>query len=160
MGCEVELEEWGCASEIKQNSNKIKAAPCKPAEVLSVYSTLAKVRAVQEREIRKFGNEGISKRVVIKMVFWQVWFVGQVGLVRVFGRKRRFPKGGWERFWWKKGVRRVGLAYRELIGSLYESWTIGIGRVYKWLIHSIIQRCKKWWKRGFEAKERGRGTRP
>jgi len=25
----------------------------------------------------------------------------------------------------------VGLAYRELIGSLYESWTIGIGRVYK-----------------------------
>ena len=29
MGCEVELEEWGCASEIKQNLNKIKAAPCK-----------------------------------------------------------------------------------------------------------------------------------
>jgi len=26
----------------------------------------------------------------------------------------------------KKGVRWVGLAYRELIGSLYESWTIGI----------------------------------
>jgi len=26
---------------------------------------------------------------------------------------------------------RVGLAYRELIGSLYESWTIGIERVYK-----------------------------
>jgi len=25
----------------------------------------------------------------------------------------------------------VGLAYRELIGSLYESWTIGIERVYK-----------------------------
>ena len=31
----------------------------------------------------------------------------------------------------KKAVRRVGLAYRELIGSLYESWTIGIERVYK-----------------------------
>ena len=30
MGCE--LEEWGCASEVKQNLNKIKAAPCKPAE--------------------------------------------------------------------------------------------------------------------------------
>jgi len=28
----------------------------------------------------------------------------------------------------------VGLAYRELIGSLYESWTIGIERVYKELI--------------------------
>jgi len=36
-------------------------------------------------------------------------------------------------------VRRVGLAYRELIGSLYESWTIGIERVYKWLIHTMIQ---------------------
>ena len=63
MGCEVVLEEWGCASEIKQNLNKIKAAPCKPpeeinfvkgtsyklapAEVLSVYSTLPKVRAAQ-----------------------------------------------------------------------------------------------------------------
>jgi len=33
----------------------------------------------------------------------------------------------------------VGLAYRELIGSLYESWTIGIGRVYKKLIHNMIQ---------------------
>ena len=31
----------------------------------------------------------------------------------------------------KRPVRRVGVAYRELIGSLYESWTIGIERVYK-----------------------------
>ena len=45
MGCEVVLEEWGCASEIKQNLNKIKATPCKLAEVLSVYSTLPKVVA-------------------------------------------------------------------------------------------------------------------
>jgi len=37
----------------------------------------------------------------------------------------------------------VGLAYRELIGSLYESWTIGIERVCKKLVHNIIQRCKK-----------------
>ena len=36
-------------------------------------------------------------------------------------------------------MRRVGVAYRELIGSLYESWTIGIERVCKKLIHSIIQ---------------------
>ena len=36
-------------------------------------------------------------------------------------------------------MRRVGVAYRELIGSLYESWTIGIGRVYKELIHNMIQ---------------------
>ena len=28
MGCEVVLEEWGCASEIKQILNKIKATPC------------------------------------------------------------------------------------------------------------------------------------
>ena len=34
----------------------------------------------------------------------------------------------------KKAVRGVVLAYRELIGSLYESWTIGIERVYKELI--------------------------
>ena len=47
MGCEVVLEEWGCASEIKQNLNKIKATPCKPAEGLLVYSTLPKVRAAQ-----------------------------------------------------------------------------------------------------------------
>ena len=32
MECKVKLEEWGCASEIKQILNKIKAAPCKPAE--------------------------------------------------------------------------------------------------------------------------------
>ena len=31
----------------------------------------------------------------------------------------------------KRLLRRVGVAYRELIGSLYESWTIGIGKVYK-----------------------------
>ena len=49
----------------------------------------------------------------------------------------------------------MGLAYRELIGSLYESWTIGIGRVCKKLINSIIQQCQKCQKRGFEAKERG-----
>ncbi|EKY08042.1 hypothetical protein HMPREF9078_01027 [Capnocytophaga sp. oral taxon 380 str. F0488] len=31
----------------------------------------------------------------------------------------------------KKGYERVGLAYRELIGSLYESWKIGIERVWE-----------------------------
>ena len=31
----------------------------------------------------------------------------------------------------KKGCEEVWVAYRELIGCLYESWTIGIGRVYK-----------------------------
>ena len=55
---------------------------------------------------------------------------------------------------------RVGLAYRELIGNLYESWTIGIESVYKWLTHSIIQRCKKWRKWGFEAKEKESSPRP
>ena len=42
-------------------------------------------------------------------------------------------------FLMKKGCKGVVLAYRELIGSLYESWTIGIERVYKKLIHNIIQ---------------------
>ena len=32
MGCELELEEWGYASEIKQILNKIKAAPCEMQE--------------------------------------------------------------------------------------------------------------------------------
>ena len=35
MGCKVELEEGGCASEIKQNLNKIKATPCKPPEEIN-----------------------------------------------------------------------------------------------------------------------------
>ena len=35
MGSEVVLEEWGCASEIKQNLNKIKATPCKPPEEIN-----------------------------------------------------------------------------------------------------------------------------
>ena len=48
----------------------------------------------------------------------------------------------------------MGLAYRELIGSLYESWTIGIERVCKKLINSLIQQCQKCQKWGFEAKER------
>ena len=58
MGCEVVLEEWGCASEIKQNLNKIKATPCKPAEGLLVCSTLAKVRAVQAVVARRAINLG------------------------------------------------------------------------------------------------------
>ena len=56
----------------------------------------------------------------------------------------RFQKKVERNFGEKRGVRRVGLAYRELIGSLYESWTIGIGRVCKQLTHSVIQRHKKW----------------
>ena len=60
----------------------------------------------------------------------------------------------WEVFGREKAVRRVGVAYRELIGSLYESWTIGIERVYKKLIHNIIQQRQKCQKPGFEAKER------
>ena len=57
----------------------------------------------------------------------QKWRIG------VFGRYRRSSEEGREGFWWKKAIRRVGVAYRELIGSLYESWTIGIERVYKYL---------------------------
>ena len=67
-----------------------------------------------------------------------------LGLLGGFGRKRRVSEEERERFWRKKAIRWVGLAYRELIGSLYESWTIGIERVYKQLTHNIIQRCKKW----------------
>ena len=58
MGCEVVLEEWGCASEIKKKLNKIKATPCKPAEGLLVYSTLPKVRAAQAVVARRAINFG------------------------------------------------------------------------------------------------------
>ena len=79
-------------------------------------------------EMRKWGNEEMSSD---KNRFWQVRLVGQIGQVRESGRKRRSSEEGREGFWWKKGVRWVGLAYRELIESLYESWTIGIEKVYK-----------------------------
>ena len=87
---------------------------------------------------------------------WQsVWRKSDVlGLLGVLERERRDSEGSWEEFWWKKGIRWVGLAYRELIGSLYESWTIGIGRVCKKLINSLIQQCQKCQKWGFEAKEK------
>ena len=57
MGCEVELEEWGCASEIKQILNKIKATPCELAEVLLVYSTLPKVVARRAINFGKVWDE-------------------------------------------------------------------------------------------------------
>ena len=35
MECKVKLEEWSCASEIKQILNKIKATPCKTAKEIN-----------------------------------------------------------------------------------------------------------------------------
>ena len=97
------------------------------------------IRKWKNEKIRKWGNEvntnntrnanNTTKGNGRVGVFRRV---GQVrGGVGGLGRKRRRMEEGKESFWWKKAVRRVGLAYRELIGSLYESWTIGIGRVYK-----------------------------
>ena len=63
-----------------------------------------------------------------------------LGLLGALGKKRKVSEEIREGIWRKKAVRRVWLAYRELIGSLYESWTIGIERVYKNLIHNMIQR--------------------
>ena len=128
-GARLYLEEWGCASEIKQNLNKIKATPCKPAEGLLVYSTLPKVRAAQAVVARWAIN--FAKVWDKKAMCW--------GLLGGFGRKRNFSEESWEGFWWKKAIGRVRVAYRELIGSLYESWTIGIERVCKKLINNIIQ---------------------
>ena len=48
-GVRVELEEWGCASEIKQNLNKIKATPCEPAEEINfVKGTSYKLAPAEE----------------------------------------------------------------------------------------------------------------
>ena len=43
----------------------------------------------------------------------------------------------------RQEVKWVWLAYRKLIGSLYESYTIGIERVYKQLINNTIQQRQK-----------------
>ena len=54
-----------------------------------------------------------------------------LGLLGGGGRYRRETEGCVEVKSKKRALIWVGLAYRELIGSLYESWTIGIERVYK-----------------------------
>ena len=55
----------------------------------------------------------------------------KMGRVERFGRYRRETEEVIQMKGKKWAVIWVGLAYRELIGSLYESWTIGIERVYK-----------------------------
>ena len=40
-------------------------------------------------------------------------------------------------------MRRGGVAYRELIGRLYESWTMGIEMVYKYLDISFLRELKQ-----------------
>ena len=42
-----------------------------------------------------------------------------------------------------KGIGRVVLAYRKLIGSLYESWKMCIEKVYKYLNISFLQELKQ-----------------
>ena len=123
MGCE--LEEWGCASEIKQNLNKIKAAPCEMQE--------KRQAVVARRAVMEFSDDSdLSDRSKTRLK-------ALLGRAKEMERYRRDSEEWREDFWWKKAVRRVGLAYRALIGSLYESWTIGIERVCKKLIHNTIQ---------------------
>ena len=54
------------------------------------------------------------------------WKSDVLGLLGLFGRKRKGSEEERERFWWKKGVSRVGLAYRELIGILDDWYRKGI----------------------------------
>ena len=42
-----------------------------------------------------------------------------------------------------KGTGRVVLAYRKLIGSLYESWKMGIEKVYKYLDINFLRELKQ-----------------
>ena len=123
MGCE--LEEWGCASEIKQNLNKIKAAPCEMQE--------KRQAVVARRAVMEFSDDSDLSNIS------KTRLKALLGRAKEIERYRRSSEEGREDFWWKRDVRWVGLAYRELIGSLYESWTIGIGRVYKQLIHTVIR---------------------
>ena len=83
--------------------------------------------------MREWGGNFLEHQLCQNFKLWQSAYRKSdvLGLLGVLERKRRSSKEERERFWRKKGIRWVGLAYRELIGSLYESWTIGIGRVYK-----------------------------
>ena len=100
--------------------NGVRATRKAPAEGLLVYSTLAKFKTWAKFEMKK----------------------RQVGVIRKIRKETEKNGRGEVGFLMKKGCKEgmVSLqrAYRELIGSLYESWTIGIERVYKQLIHSIV----------------------
>ena len=89
---------------------------------MSIILIIPEMPIMPEMPIINFG-----KVLNLAKVYTAKWRIG------VFGRYRRSSEERREGFWWKKAIRRVGVAYRELIGSLYESWTIGIERVYKCL---------------------------
>ena len=81
----------------------------------------------------EWGGNFLEHQLCQNFKLWQSAYrkSDMLELLGVLERKRRSSEEERERFWRKKGIRWLGLAYRELIGSLYESWTIGIGRVHK-----------------------------
>ena len=88
MGCEVVLEEWGCASEIKQNLNKIKAAPCKPPEEINfVKGTSYKLAPAEE-----LGNEKKRRVETIRCVRKETEKFGR--RLRGVLAKKGFKEGG------------------------------------------------------------------
>ena len=66
MRCELELEEWGCASEIKQILNKIKATPCKTAEEINFakVSNFGKVCTPKSDTSKEAEGNGEIQKVV------------------------------------------------------------------------------------------------
>ena len=102
--------------------------------------------------MRKFGNQRMRKWGNGEVTFWNINFakISNFGKVRTAKAMcqgcQECSKGNGEvrkregrGFGEKRVLDGWGVAYRELIGSLYESWTIGIGRVYKQLIYTAIQ---------------------
>ena len=75
MRREFELEEWGCASEIKQNLNKIKAAPCKMGRRLVAY-----FRRISE-ELGKGGKREKAKTVIDSM--YVKWYERNIAFVYI-----------------------------------------------------------------------------
>ena len=70
--------------------------------------------------MRKWGGNFLEHQLCQNFKLWQSAYRKSdvLGLLGAFGRKRRASEEERERFWRKKAIRRVGLAYRELIGSL------------------------------------------
>ena len=108
------MREWGNERMRKWENEKMREWENERMRKwgLSVYSTLPKVRAAQAvwATRAKFLAKCISQK----------WRIG------VFGRYRRSSEEGREGFWWKKAIRWVWLAYRELIRILDDWYRKGV----------------------------------
>jgi len=59
----------------------------------------------------KWGGNFLEHQLWQSLKLWQSAYRKSdvLRLLGGFGRKRRISEGSWEEFWWKKGIRWVGL---------------------------------------------------